>query len=386
MVDLSALQRKPVRYVVGLMSGTSSDGVDAVLVRIKGAGESLAMKLLAHQHLDYSFNFRTRLLSEHMDAKEVCVLNFEIGERLAEAANAILDEAKKEKIPVDFIASHGHTIAHLPPPAHEKYGTLQIGEAAVIAQRTGLPVVSDFRPADMAAGGQGAPLVTYADWILFHKSDRTLACLNLGGIANFTVVTPALDEVLAFDTGPCNMVIDGTVRQLSKGTKEYDRDGKAAKDGIIIDEFMEYLLSHRYFAKVPPKSTGRDDFGMEPYLRDALTARREHSFDDIVATVTNAVSRSIINAYKRFIEPQYEIRQVIVAGGGANNKTLLSLIQKGLTGVPVFTSDQYGIPLGAREAVAFAILGNETICGYPSNVPSATGAKKKVLLGKITLP
>lgn len=386
MINLHDIAGKPHRFGIGLMSGTSSDGIDAALVRIKGSGPDLAIKLIAHQHFPYAFGFRTRLLSERIEAREVCQLNFELGAKLAEAAATLQEQARAEGIETDFIASHGHTIAHLPPPANKPAGTLQIGEAAIIAERTGLPVIADFRPRDMAAGGQGAPLVTYADWILFHKPDRTLACLNLGGIANFTVVTPEEDQVLAFDTGPCNMVVDGAVRYLAKGTKEMDAGGAAAAKGVCIDEFLDYLLSHRYFAKVPPKTTGREEFGFEVYLRDALAARRDHAYEDLLATVTRAVATSIVNAYQRFIAPHYEIRQVIVGGGGANNKTLLGWIQKGLTGSPVFTSDQYGIPLGAREAIAFAILGNETICGAPANVPSATGARNKVLLGKITLP
>lgn len=385
-MNLQEIRDKPARFIIGLMSGSSSDGLDAVLVRVKGTGPGLAMKFIAHKHFPYSPWFRTRLLAEHMDAKEICLLNFELGERFAEGVVEMLKVAEENECTVDFVASHGHTVAHHPPAGGERYGTLQIGEPAVIAEKTGLPVVSDFRPRDMAAGGQGAPLVPYADWVLFRKSENPVACLNLGGIANFTVVTPTFDDVIAFDTGPCNMAIDGAVRLLTRGTKELDKDGEAAGKGIVIDEFLEYLLSPRFFRKVPPKSTGREDFGPAVYLRDALAARREHSYEDLVATVTHAVAKSIIDAFTRFIQPQYEIPYIIVGGGGAKNKTLMKLLRKGLPDVTIFKSDQYGIPISAREAIAFAILGNEAMCNTPANVPRATGARHPVLLGKITPP
>lgn len=387
-MDLQALREKPVRFAIGLMSGTSADGVDAVLVRLKGTGPSLAMKLIACEHVPYSVGFQTRLLDSHLTARDVCLLNFELGERLAEAAQLMLDVAQTEDIQVDFVASHGQTVGHYPPPENEEIGTLQIGESAIIAEHTGLPVISDFRPRDMAVGGQGAPLVPYADWLLWRskKSARTVACLNIGGIANFTVVPPELNDVIAFDTGPGNMAIDGTVRLLTRGAKQYDEDGEAAARGMIVDEFLEYLLDHKYFSKLPPKSTGREEFGDEVYLRDALANRKDHAYEDLVATVTSAVAKSIVDAFDRFIRPNHDVEQVIIGGGGAMNKTLVRWIQKGLNGISVFTSDQYGIPHSAREAIAFAILGNECICGTPANVPTATGARKSVVLGKITPP
>jgi anhydro-N-acetylmuramic acid kinase len=309
----------------------------------------------------------------------------ELGERFAEATQAMMDRAKEDETPVDFVASHGHTIAHLPPRAHERIGTLQIGQSAVIAEQCGVPVVSDFRPRDMAAGGQGAPLVPYVDWLLFRRLNRPITCLNIGGIANFTVVTQEFRNIQAFDTGPGNMAIDGTMRLLTSGSQEMDVDGKAAAKGMVIDEFLEYLLDHPFFNKVPPKSTGREDFGMQVYLRDALNARSsEHSLEDLVATVTEAVARSIIDAYDRFIKPENPAEHLIIGGGGAHNKTLMNRLRDGFEGAQVFTSDQYGIPNDAREAIAFAILGNECIMDTPANVPHATGAERRAVLGKIT--
>jgi anhydro-N-acetylmuramic acid kinase len=384
MADLGTLQRKNPRFVIGLMSGTSSDGIDAVLVRLKGGGENLAMKLIAHRAHPYNPGLREQLLAEHKTAKEVCLLNFEVGERLAEAALDMIKVAAEENITPDFIASHGHTVGHYPPPRNTRIGTLQIGEPAIIAERTGLPVVSDFRPRDMAAGGQGAPLVPYADWHLFRRLNRTIACLNIGGISNFTVVTPDFNEILAFDTGPGNMAIDGAVRLLTRGKKNMDRDGRAAAKGEVIDEFLEYLLGHNFFSKVPPKSTGREEFGEEIYLRDALASRRDFAYEDLVATVTTAVVKSIADAFNRFIKPVHDVDHLIVAGGGTMNATLMEWLERELAPLPVYTSEQYGIPNAAREAIAFAILGNETIGGNPSNVPQATGASHPVILGKIT--
>jgi len=386
--DLEALRNKPERFVLGLMTGTSGDGIDAVVVRIKGTGPGLAIKLITHKHVPFSPLFRTRLLDEHMNVKEVCRLNFEIGELLAAAANSVIEQARAVDVEVDFIASHGQTVAHLPPPRNEYVGTLQIGEAAVLAERTGLLVVSDFRKRDMAAGGQGAPLVPYSDWMLWRRKrdQRVVLCLNLGGIANFTVVTPKLEDVTAFDTGPCNMAIDGAVRLLTGGTQQMDLDGEASSRGIVIDEFYRYLMEHPYFDKVPPKSTGREDFGEEVYLRDALAARRDQPFEDLVTTVTAAAAASIVQAYERFIKPSHAIDHVVCGGGGIKNAALMKRIRQGFGDVPVYQCDQFGIPYNAREAIAFAILGNETVCGTACNVPAATGAKGLRMLGNITFP
>lgn len=368
------------------MSGTSCDGVDAALVRIKGTGPEMAVKPIAFKMFPYDKELRMRLLAPRIDTRELCALNFDVGRCMAEAAAQTLKTAMREPCEVDFIATSGHTMAHLPPRNSEYIGTLQIGEPAVIAERCKLPIVSDFRQRDMAAGGQGAPLVSYADWILFHRDDRTSALLNIGGIANITVVTPKLDDVLGFDTGPGNMAIDGAIRLLTSGAEQMDVDGKMAAKGVVIDEFMDYLLGHPYFNDVPPKSTGREDFGPEVYLRDALSTRSNNSTEDLMATITSAVAYSIVRAFNRFIKPRHDISRFIISGGGANNPTLIKAIKAGLSGIKVRLSDAYGIPVDAREAIAFTILGNETLCGTPANIPHATGAGHRVVLGKITPP
>ncbi|HEO70778.1 MAG TPA: anhydro-N-acetylmuramic acid kinase [Candidatus Hydrogenedentes bacterium] len=381
-MKLDRLREKKVRYVVGMMSGTSCDGIDAALVRIEGVGPGQKRQLGKFATFPYSSGMRTRLLAPSFSAREICLLNFELGERFAYVAGKMIEASKKLDCRVDLIASHGHTIAHIPPRPDEPCGTLQIGEAAVIAERTSLPVVSDFRPRDMAAGGQGAPLIPYTDWLMFSRPDRTIACLNIGGIANFTVVPPELSDVIAFDTGPGNMAIDGAVRFLTRGTQQMDEHGEAALAGNVIEEFHDYLLDHPYFKRVPPKSTGREDFGVEVYLRDALNSRKDHSFEDLIATITAATADSIIQAYERFIKSNYDIARLIVGGGGVKNKALMQHLKEGLPHLR--TSDQYGIPHDAREAIAFAVLGNETLAGNPGNVPKATGARHPVVLGKIT--
>ena len=382
-VDIQQLRDKEERYIIGLMSGTSCDGVDAALVRIKHTGADLALKLISFRSFPYPSELRMRLLAPKMDAQTVCALNVELGELFAKASLRMIGKARDENIEVDFIASSGHTVAHYPPP-HEMPGTLQIAESAIIAERCSLPVISNFRPRDMAVGGQGAPLVPYADWVLFNRPDRISAFLNIGGIANIAVVPPDLADVIAFDTGPGNMIIDGAITLLSGGKQVMDEGGAMAAQGEVIDEFLTYLLDHPYFALEPPKSTGREEFGPEIFIRDALASRRVHTPEDLIATITHAVSESIVQAIQLFVLPKFDVEKLIISGGGAHNKTLLKLINKGLPDIKVRRSDHYKIPVDAREAIAFAILGNETLCGTPANVPGATGATRSVVLGQIT--
>ncbi|MBI4559048.1 MAG: anhydro-N-acetylmuramic acid kinase [Candidatus Hydrogenedentes bacterium] len=372
------------RNAIGLMSGSSCDGVDAALVRLAGTGPTLTAELLCFETFPYPCDFRRRLLASEKDAREVCLLNVTLGTLFAQAAQAMKDCGVASGTRVDFIASHGHTVAHLPPRNNAATSaTLQIGEPAIIAQTCGVPVVSDFRPADMAAGGQGAPLVPYADWVLFRRPDCTIACLNIGGIANVTVVTPQVHDVFAFDTGPGNMPIDGLVRRLTRGREQYDEAGALASKGKILEPLKAVLLDESYFRLAPPKSTGREEFG-ERYLESVLRLRHDFPVADLVATVTGAVGESITAAVRQFVLPRCPIEEVIVSGGGAHNVTLMRHLRAGLPEIPARTSDDYGIPVDAREALAFAILGNETLCGTPANVPSATGARRSVILGRIT--
>ncbi|MFH1998703.1 MAG: anhydro-N-acetylmuramic acid kinase [Planctomycetota bacterium] len=377
--------RDETLHAIGLMSGTSCDGMDAALVRIERSDKGTRVDLIDFSCFAYSPEMRARLLDRSMDAKEICLLNFDLGRLMAEAAQALIAAARNKGVHVDFIASHGHTVAHYPrADDRESYGTLQIGEPSFAAERTGLPVVSDFRPRDMAAGGQGAPLVPFADWTLFSRPGRTVACLNIGGIANVTVVPPELARVMAFDTGPGNMIIDGAAAILSDQAMQIDHDGEAAARGKIIEPLFDQLLRHPYFELPPPKSAGREQFGPERYLHDLARACSSHSMESGLATVTAVVARTIADAIQRFVACEHQLSRLIVSGGGAFNKTLMQLLAAAVPDVEVCRSEEAGIPSDAREAMAFALLGFETLHGRPANVPTATGAEHPVVLGKIT--
>ena len=385
MMIFQGISKKPTRYAIGLTCGTAARGVDAALVRIKGSGGSLHIKLMKSRHFPYSSGLRTRLIVARKDVREVCLLNFELGEFLADAAQEMSRLAQTEMCEVDFVASTGFTVAHHPPRGYDQaIGSLQVGEPAIIAQRTGLPVVSNFQARDMAAGGQGGPIFAYSDHVLFAREDRLAARLHLGGISTITVIPPKFEEMLAFDAGPGTMVIDGAARMLTSGNQEMDEDGAAASKGVVIDEFLEFLLDHPYFAKVPPKTTGRDEFGPEVYLRDALAGRKDHSYEDLMATITSAVSYCIVRAYNRFVKPQFKVSRLILSGGGVNNKALVQRIRNGISDVTIRISDEYGLPHASLDPIGAAILGNETFCGRPSNACHATGAQAPVVMGKIS--
>ena len=385
-MGLNTIRKKSVRYAVGLACGRSCTGIDAVLVRIKGTGPALHLKLVDYQRFPYSPALRNKLLGGQRTGRDLGVLNFELGEKLAAAALDMIGAAHEQLCDVDFVSLGGHAVAHVPPrPGGGVPGGLQVGEPAVVAERTELPVVSDFQARDVAAGGQGNPLSAYADWALFSRDDRTVACLHLGHFASLSVIPPNYESIVAFETGPANAAIDGAVRFLTSGGRDRDDAGAAASKGVVIDEFFEYLLEHPYFAQVPPKSVAQDEFAPDAYLRDALTGRKDHSLEDLVATVTAAVGNSIIRAYSRFLLPRFEIARLIVTGGGAANRTLMGHIRKGMAGTVVRISDDYKLPHDAYDACALAILGNETICGKAANIPHATGARRAVVLGKISL-
>ena len=384
---------KPRRRVVGLMSGTSADGVDAALVEVEGAGEEARARLLAFKACPYPEDIRRQLFqlfSPAAPAAEVCRMNFLLGEVFAEAALALLAEQKLSPADLDLIASHGQTICHFPLRSPGETGsTLQIGEGAVIAEKLGVLVVCDFRPADIAAGGQGAPLVPFADYVLFHSADRNRLVQNIGGIANVTLLPAGgrLGDTLAFDTGPGNMVIDALAFRLSEGRQNYDKDGELAAHGRVNDALLEWLLGHPFLSRRPPKSTGREEFGAsfpEELLRKAESLRC--SLRDALATATAFTAASVARAYRDFILPHHPVDEVILGGGGSRNLTLQRSLQQELPGLPLLLHEDFGIPSKAKEALAFAILGNETMLGRPANLPSATGARHPVILGKIVLP
>jgi len=378
------------RVLVGLMCGTSGDGVSAALVETEGYGSSRRVRMLAHAVCPYPDDLRQRLFRlfppHQFSAEELAFLHRDVGELLAEAALEIIRRGGHTPVDVTAIAMQGPTVFHGPPSVDRIGVHMEIGEAAIVAEQTGSTVVSDLRPSDVAAGGHGAPLSAYADYVLFVDPARGRAIQNIGGIANVTFVPAAapLKSVLSFDTGPGNMVIDGVVQQLTNGQGLFDEDGRRAAQGSIHGGLLTELMQHPYLAKHPPKTTGREDFG-EPFVIYALERARALKIpqDDIVTTVTAYTAECIRLHYARELVPRGRIDEMIIYGGGAHNKTLLRMIQERLAPIRVRLHEEFGIPGDAREAVTWAILGDETLAGNAGNVPSASGARHRVVLGKI---
>jgi anhydro-N-acetylmuramic acid kinase len=386
--------------VVGLMSGTSADGIDAAVVDLPPAGTRGAGRLLVHTHYPFPAGLEARILRAAEGGActaEIGHLHAYLGELFAEAALAAIAAAGLAPESVDAIGSHGQTVHHAPEPRPEPAlpgargpaaeigvrSTLQLGHPAVIAERTGITTVADFRPRDLAAGGQGAPLAPYAHALLFGEPGRAVAVQNLGGIGNVTFIPAGAGpaEVLAFDTGPANMVIDGLVRALTGGRERFDRDGARARRGRVYVGLLTELLDDPYFARRPPKSTGRERFG-ESYVAALRTRSAALGLpdDDLVATATALTARSIARAYRDFL-PARPAR-VLLCGGGALNATLVAMIRDAL-GVPVEPSDAAGVPALAVEAVSFAGLARETLAAIPTGLPQVTGASRATVLGVI---
>jgi len=408
-VDLLTSARvKPSRLIVGLMSGTSADGIDACLCRIKGFGIQTAAEIEHFSSLKYPETLKHMITSDlnNLGLEDIARLNFFLGNLLAQAALKCIEEAGYAIWEIDAISSHGQTLIHLPDCHHRVLpipATLQIGDISVIAQLTGILTIGDFRPADMAQGGQGAPLVPYADFVMFRHDDLGKIVQNIGGISNLTYLPPScsLDDVIAFDTGPGNMVIDATINLLTKGNLSMDTDGEIANSGTVNREFLSHLLSSDYFYKPPPKSTGRELFGIQ-YTQRIIGEYKEfiqkqgvvwdikEHFKDIVATVSELTVQTIVYSYKTWVAPRGPIDQVILGGGGAYNLYLVRRLKEELESmdpnIQVLTHEDIGIPNTAKEALAFCILGNEVIGLKPNNVPSATGAQKPVILGKVAFP
>ena len=376
--------------VVGLMSGTSADGVDAAVVRLDGAPPQLDWTLLKHINLPHPPSLRAEIFAcfrpETGSVDRLCRLNFVLGQVFADAALTAIRAAGLAPAEVDLIASHGQTVWHSPPGSNQVAATLQIGEAAVIAERTGIPVVSNFRARDMAAGGQGAPLVPFVDWLLFSHPSLTRAIQNIGGIGNVTYLPPGADsakDVIAFDTGPGNMLMDDAARRASRGALEYDRDGAMASQGHCDRKLLENLLADPYFAAPPPKTTGREHFGSQLGAQIWQTGlSRELSASDLMATLTTFTAESIIRAYRNFL-PIFP-DEMILSGGGAYNPVLKALLTERLAPGRLLTSAEIGIPVDAKEALAFAVLAYETWHQRSGNLPAATGASHPVILGMLT--
>lgn len=384
MKRLLNLMNKNKKIVAGLMSGTSVDGIDCAIVEIEGNGLDTKVNLIKYHNHEIPDDLREEILlacsKEYSNVELICRLNFRFGE---EFAKAVLETCKLSGIQVssiDLIGSHGQTIYHIPQDS-----TLQIGEPSVIAERTGAVTVSDFRVRDVAVGGHGAPLVPYTEYLLYRNKEKTIALQNIGGIGNVTVIPKdsTIDEVYAFDTGPGNMIIDAIISEVTGGRLKYDYNGEIASKGVINQELINELMNHPYMLKTPPKTTGREDFGVD-FSKDIYRRYKKKGLrdEDIIASVTFFTAYSIVYSYKKWIIPKHSIDEVIIGGGGSKNLYLINRIREELK-IPVKTNEDIGLSSEAKEAIAFAILANEAVHGNASNLPRVTGASKSVVLGKI---
>lgn len=389
---------------IGLISGTSVDGVDVAIVEIQGHARESGIRLIAFETIPYPEPVRAELLALYDEQSNavarLCSLNVVVGECFAAATMDVAARAGIDLDQIEVIGSHGQTVWHQPATDPEwplsTPSTLQIGEASVIAARTGVPVMADFRVADMAVGGQGAPLAPYFDWAILHHPEHNRCVQNIGGIGNVTWIPAGcgVEDVIAFDTGPGNILIDGLVVALTNGTQAYDRDGLFADQGTVIPGMVDHLLEDPYLAAPPPKSTGREYYGatqvrglmeqvgVEPgaLVGNDLAARQLAC--DLIASATAFTARSIGDAYRDWLPKLPD--EVLVNGGGCRNPTLMRMIADDLPGIPVMATDAVGFDGDAKEAMAFALIAHDSLAGYPTNVPGATGAPRAIPLGKLT--
>ena len=378
------------RRVIGLMSGTSADGVDAALVEV-GRSES-GVRLVAFTGLPYPRELRKEILevseARSGNAGDICRLNVILGEWFARSAFKVCRKAGVAMSGVDLIGSHGQTVHHLPNEYHgfgvTTRSSLQIADPSVIAERTGVTTVADFRARDMAAGGQGAPLVPVVDYLLFRSVREGRVLLNIGGISNVTVLPAGCgtEDVLAFDTGPGNMLMDGLTGVLTGGRLAYDENGSYAAAGNVSGSLLAELMRHPFLKEAPPKSTGREAFGAT-LVRDVLAWRGRLPDEDLVATATAFTARSIADALTRFVVPVIPVGRMAVSGGGARNPVLMEMLRGAVPGMDICESDALGVPSEAKEAIAFAVLANASVEGRTGNLPAATGASGSVVLGVV---
>ncbi|MDP3148447.1 MAG: anhydro-N-acetylmuramic acid kinase [Ignavibacteria bacterium] len=393
--ELQKLASKKKKNIIGLMSGTSLDGVDAVLIEVSGSGSKTKINQLGFITYPFPRGLKKKILENSTpnsgNVTNICKLNFLIAHIYVDAVKELCKKSKFKLTGVDLIGSHGQTIHHL--PQKKKYfgynfgSTLQIGDPSVIAKLTGILTIGDFRTADIALGGQGAPLVPYFDYLMFHSNKNNRALLNIGGISNITVLDKNGDvsSVIAFDTGPGNMMIDLLTKKFFN--VYFDKNGSIASSGKINNEFSNALKKHdKFIEKKFPKSTGREYYGAE-FLSPLLIKYGSIPKEDILATVTDFTAYGVNRNYEKFIKNEMEISELFVSGGGARNSFILNSIKKYFgNSVEVKNVRQLGISPDAKEAICFAVLANETLAGNPSNIPRVTGALKTTILGKICLP
>lgn len=376
--------------IAGLMSGTSADGVDVAICAVRGQPSQLSADIISGATYPYSRDLRERILHScdpgQSRAPAIAELHVELAEVFADCVLRQLELAGMAAASVDLIASHGQTIWHNVLPTGEVSASLQIGEAAVIAERTGITTISNFRARDIAAGGQGAPLTSYVDWLLLRHPNRWRAVQNIGGMGNVTFLPPSSDDVsapIAFDTGPGNALLDMAVAQLTDGAQTYDRDGKLAEQGRLDEEWLDELLAHPYYQRGYPKTTGRETFGSDA-ARELVGAALARGLDakDIIATLTALTASNIADAYQRFAPAP--IAEAILGGGGRSNPVMVRMLRQLLQPTAILTHEDIGLDSDFKEAAVFAVLAHETWHGRTATLPALTGAKRASLLGQIT--
>ena len=391
VTPLREYRTRSERLLVGLMTGTSADAVDAVLVRLKGDGLAARHEVLAELETPLEPELRSEVLAvagaKSLEPERLMRLDVELAERYAEAVRGVASDAGVKLSAIAAIGSHGQTVRHVPRTNGGRALTLQLGSAATLAERTGITVVSDFRRRDTEAGGEGAPLVPIADWWLFRSDTESRVLLNLGGMANVTWLKKGgtLADVLAFDTGPGNAVLDGLVRTGTRGLARHDESGGLAASGRAHEALLEELLADPFFNQPPPRSTGRERFGEAYAERVAeLGEGLGLSLEDTLATAVELTAASIERSLREFVQRRGKVDAVYASGGGVRNVTLMLALRRRLDGIRVERLDELGVSSGIKEALAFAFLAHLTLCGEPGNVPGATGARHPVVLGSIT--
>ncbi len=379
------------RLVAGIMSGTSLDGIDAALVEIAGSTASVRLQLVALVSVPFPRSVRQLLLRNSDPATsrvdEITRLNMLLPALYADAIRKLAQKARIRMRDIALTGSHGQTIHHLPIPKRITgktiRSTLQIGDVSALATLTGIPTVGNFRTADMALGGEGAPLVPYFDWAVFRSRSKNRMLLNIGGIANVTLLPKGcgLDDVSAFDTGPGNMLIDALMMKLYR--RGFDREGRVAQRGLIINDLLKWMMRHPFLRRKPPKSTGREEFGSE-YVTAILARAAKHDREDIIATASWLTAVSVHDAATRYAK--LNIDEIIVSGGGARNLYIMEGLRILFRGTSIFRSEDLGIPTEAKEAMCFALLAHETVMGNPTNLPRVTGARRSAVLGTLSIP
>jgi len=395
ITDLQKVSLKKKKIAIGLMSGTSLDGVDTVLLEIYNSGKNTKLKQISFITYPFPKGLKQKLLDNSIinggNVSDICRLNFLIAHIYAEAVKSICKKAKINLSRIDFIGSHGQTIHHLPQKKNYfgyKFGsTLQIGDPSVIAKLTGILTVGDFRTGDIALGGEGAPLVPYFDYIMFHSNKLNRALLNIGGISNITILNKngKSIDILAFDTGPGNMMIDLLAKKFFNF--DFDKNGNYASQGKINSKLLNNIKKlDKFIEETPPKSTGREYYGKD-FLSPLLRKYKKLSREDWLSTITDFTAYGVYRNYEKFIKSDTEIDELYVSGGGAKNKFLIFSLKKYFgKEIKIKSIKELGISSDAKEAICFAVLANETLSGNPNNIPRVTGASRKTILGKICLP